>query len=267
MLQDTEPPEYSSILGGKGTEVLGPIRRVRFTRAALRQANIQETKGPSLNQIQVKLPHQRSPHATKLEDRSQKKTERQERCVRGDAWRLAKTIYKLKETDKATFLSPTNERCIPAPSGIKPEERDFVVDSGASMHMLSRKDPNSAELEIVKVSDNPTTVVTANGEVQTKEEATVYVKELDLFVTVMLLEDTPAVLSLGNLCEDHGHSYHWTIGQKPHRQTDKMQHGELHTDRCPSSIDRHFKLIFTYISNISVAGSSISYIASRINKK
>ena len=95
-----------------------------------------------------------------------------------------------------------------APSGIKPEERDFVVDSGASMHMLSRKDLNSAEWEIVKVSENPTTVVTANGEVQTKEEATVYVKELDLFVTVMLLEDTPAVLSLGKLCENHGYSYH-----------------------------------------------------------
>ena len=47
-------------------------------------------------------------------------------------------------------------------------------------------------------------VVTANGEVLTKEEARVYVKELDLFVTVMLLEDTPAVLSLGKLCEDHG---------------------------------------------------------------
>ena len=57
---------------------------------------------------------------------------------------------------------------------------------------------------------------TGNGEVLTKEEATVYVKELDLFVTVMLLEDTPAVLSLGKLCEDHGYNYHWTSGQKPH---------------------------------------------------
>ena len=51
---------------------------------------------------------------------------------------------------------------------------------------------------------------------QTKEEATVYVKELDLFVTVMLLEETPAVLSLGKLCEDHGCTYHWTSNQKPH---------------------------------------------------
>ena len=30
------------------------------------------------------------------------------------------------------------------------------------------------------------------------------------------LKKTPAVLSLGKLCEDHGSSYHWTSGQKPH---------------------------------------------------
>ena len=32
------------------------------------------------------------------------------------------------------------------------------------------------------------TVVTANGEVQTNEEATVYVRELDIFLTIKVLE-------------------------------------------------------------------------------
>ena len=73
----------------------------------------------------------------------------------------------------------------------EPDEREFVVDSGACKHMVSKKDLNSAELETVRVSKNPTTVVTANGEVQTREEATVYVKQLDLFVKVVLLEETP----------------------------------------------------------------------------
>ena len=45
--QDAEPPQ-SAAISGKGTKVLGPIRRVRFTNAALRQANIRESKGPSL---------------------------------------------------------------------------------------------------------------------------------------------------------------------------------------------------------------------------
>ena len=179
---------------------MGPIRRVRFTRAALREANIRENKGPSLGKIQVKLPHQRRPYALKSEDRSHEETERQQRCARGDAWKLAKNIYKLKR--KTTVFSPTDEWSLPAASTIKPEEREFVVDFGASKHMVSRKYLNSAELETVKLSKSPTTVVTANGEVVTKEEATVYVRELDLFVTVMLLEDSPAVLSLGKLCEE-----------------------------------------------------------------
>ena len=151
----------------------------------------------------------------KFEDRSQEEIERQERCARGDAWRMAQNILELKETDKATFFSPTTEWCLPAPSQIKLWEREFVVDSGPSVHMLSGKDLNSAEWETVRVSRSPTTVVTANGEVPTKEEATVYVKELDLFVRVKLLDDTPAVLSLRKLCQDLGYSYEWTTGQKP----------------------------------------------------
>ena len=99
-------------------------------------------------------------------------------------------------------------------------EREFVVDSGASMHMVSKRDLNSAELETVRTSRSPTTVTTANGEVQTKEEATENVKALVLFVTVMFLEETPVVLCLGKLCEDHGCTNHWTSGQKPHLTKD-----------------------------------------------
>ena len=43
-----------------------------------------------------------------------------------------------------------------------------------------------------------------------------YVKELDLLMTVKLLEDTTAVLSHEMLCEDHGYSCEWTSGQLPH---------------------------------------------------
>ena len=99
-------------------------------------------------------------------------------------------------------------------SNLKSEAREFVVDSGASMHMISKKDLNSAEMDILTKSCSPTTVITANGEVQTHEEATVYVKELDIFLTMKVLEDTPAVLSLGKLCDEHGYSYEWVNGQK-----------------------------------------------------
>ena len=129
------------------------------------------------------------PTPLQFEERSQEETERQERCARSKAWNLSKNMYKLKEKDNATFYSLTDKWIMPAASTIKPEEREFVVDCGASMHMVSKKDLNSAELQTMGISTSSTTVMTANGEVQTREEATVYVKELNFFVTVKLLEE------------------------------------------------------------------------------
>ena len=97
-----------------------------------------------------------------------------------------------------------------------PKEREFVVDSGASMHMLSKRDLSSDEMDSLRRSRIPTTVVRATGEVQTNEEAQVYVHDLDLFVTVQIVGDTPAVLSPGKLRDEQGYTYVWTSGQKPH---------------------------------------------------
>ena len=145
-----------------------------------------------------------------------KKRRNGKRCAREAAWRLAKNILNLIEKNKTASFSPSENWCLPAESNLKPEEREFVVDSGASMHMISKKDLNSSELETLTTSKSPTTVITANGEVQTHEETTIYVKELDIFLTLKVLEDTPAVLSLGKLCDEHGYSYEWINGQKPH---------------------------------------------------
>ena len=84
------------------------------------------------------------------------------------------------------------------------------------MHVISKKDLSDAEMETLTKLCCPTRVITANGEVQTHEEAAVYVKELDIFLTMKVLENTPAVLSLGKLCDENGYSYEWTNGQKPH---------------------------------------------------
>ena len=71
----------------------------------------------------------------------------------------------------------------------------------------AKKDLNDADMDTLTKSCCRTTVITADGEVQMYEEATVYVKELDTFLTMKVLEDTPAVLSLGKLCDEHGYSY------------------------------------------------------------
>ena len=71
-------------------------------------------------------------------------------------------------------------------------------------------------MDTLTKSCNPTIVITANGEVQTHEKAILYVKELDLFLTMKVLENTPAILSLGKLCDENGYSYEWINDQKPH---------------------------------------------------
>ena len=81
------------------------------------------------------------------------------------------------------------------------------------MHMISKKDLSNAEMDTLTKSCSPTIVITANGEVQTHEEAIVYVKELEKFLTIKVLENTPAVLSL---CDENGYSYEWINGRKPH---------------------------------------------------
>ena len=77
----------------RGGRFWGQFRRVWFTQSTLRQASIRENRGPSLGKIEDKIPQQRSPYAMKFEDRSPEETARQERCARGDAWKLAKNIF------------------------------------------------------------------------------------------------------------------------------------------------------------------------------
>ena len=225
VFQDMTPPK--SILR-KSTDMPKPIQRVKFKKAIARHTKIRD-QNPSLGYICPGALHERSPNAPKYEDRSQEETEWQEQGAREAAWRLAKSVLKLKEK-KATFFSPSENRCLPA-STLKLEEREFVVDSGASMHMISKKDLSDAEMDTLTKSCSPTIVTTANGEVQTHEGAIVYVRELDIFLTMKVLENTPAVLSLGKLCDENGYSYEWINGQKPHlireRDSDTVQHGEL----------------------------------------
>ena len=110
------------------------------------------------------------------------------------AWDLAKSVYKLKKLHiklRFTFLLKSGQRWRPLQHLQRNEQ--FVVDSGASMHMLSKKDWSPDKMETLLRSRNPTTVVTANGEVQTNEEAQEYVHDVDLFLKVQILDDTPAV--------------------------------------------------------------------------
>ena len=103
-------------------------------------------------------------------------------------------------------------------------------------------------MDTLTKSCSPTIVITANGEVQKHEEATVYVKELDKFLTMKVLENTPAVLSLGKLCDENGYSYEWIHGQKPHLIKDGI--------RIPCNTENFVPIVVPGLSSSSSGSSS-----------
>ena len=75
--------------------------------------------------------------------------------------------------------------------------------------MMSKNELTSGEQDTVRRSKEPTVITTANGKAESTEQATVYVNNLDVFATMILLKDSPAVLSLDLFCEEMGYSYGW----------------------------------------------------------
>ena len=120
------------------------------------------------------------------------------------------------------------------------------------MHMLSRKDFNSAELETVRISESPTTIVTANGEVITKEEATVW--PFSHSENSARITDPP---TSGPVVRNHNSS----------KMADESK---CNTANCVPIVvpGQSATLNYTYISDITIARSrNSSFKASRINKK
>ena len=77
---------------------------MKFKKAIARHTKIRD-QNLSLGYICPGEPHERSPNAPKFEDRSQEETEWQELGAREAAWKLAKSVFKLKEHEKAAFFS------------------------------------------------------------------------------------------------------------------------------------------------------------------
>ena len=113
---------------------------------------------------------------------------------------------------------------------------------------------------------NSTTLMTASGKVQTDEEAQVFVHDIELFVSVQILDNTLAVLSLGKLCEEHGYTCEWTSSRKPHlaknvkrilphltknRKIFFVQHGKLRSHCCHRIL---FKAEGKFVFHIVTAG-------------
>ena len=64
---------------------------------------------------------------------------------------------------------------------------------------MGKNDWTAEEAETIRASRTLCKLMTADGTVDTFEEATVHIKDMDMFVTVQLLVDSPAVLIFGTI--------------------------------------------------------------------
>ena len=114
VFQDMEPPKSSSILR-KSSNILKQIRCVRFTKAVLRHADIRD-QNPSLGMICPGDPHQRNPKLQNLRIGRRKRRNGKSDVPAKQRGSWPKISSKLKEKDKTAFFSPSENRCLPAPS-------------------------------------------------------------------------------------------------------------------------------------------------------
>ena len=137
--------------------MLGSKHTVHFSKGTCHQIKNRERKGPSRGIIQKCAPHECSPCAPKFEDRSHEEILNQERCSRKAAWDLTKNIYKLTNSDKASFFMYPGEAKGMSTSftSKRPDEREFVVDPGASIHMMSKKKKKLRSIMDGKNVQNP----------------------------------------------------------------------------------------------------------------
>ena len=75
--------------------------------------------------------------------------------------------------------------------------------------------------------------MTANGEVQTREEERENVKQLDLFVKATdFLKKLQQFSLLGNSVRIMGYTYHWTSGQKTTSHRKWQENWQQYFQRC-----------------------------------
>ena len=98
-----------------------------------------------------------------------------------------------------------------------PREGKFswLVDSGSEQDLISRKIMDAAGAENPRKAPHAISLITANGSTEASEVADVRMKQLLDPCTPYLLDECPAVLSVGIKCLDQEYSFVWPANGIP----------------------------------------------------
>ena len=100
------------------------------------------------------------------------------------------------------------------------EVKYWLSDTSCGYDLVSRKHVSKIA-DRIKQSGNPLTFSTANGTTKADEDIFLHLDELDEDIEPFVLPSTPAVLSIGRRCLDHGYSFRWPAGKLPYFITPK----------------------------------------------
>ena len=109
--------------------------------------------------------------------------------------------YELLQTP----LSPTTEDT--SKTTMKAKDRMYMVDSGASLHLIGESSLNAQERTHVRKTKDDLEFQCANGIVRTTKERKVHSQELGTYLYVKVVD------SLGRFCDELGFSYSWQPGE------------------------------------------------------
>ena len=89
----------------------------------------------------------------------------------------------------------------------------WIADTGAAQDLLSRTD---AQNWSIYESSQPLKFATANGNIFGTEQAHVKIKQTDSIVPPYVLDETPAMLSVGMRCLKDGYEFVWRAHSRPY---------------------------------------------------
>ena len=123
---------------------------VKFSGGTWHQIKIRERKGPPRGTIQKCEPHERNPCAHRFEERSHEGHRKARELGPQSSVGLGeKHFTSSKIRTKPRLCSPVEVKA-PVLFQKSLDERVFVVDSGASLHMLSKRDLSPVEMDTLR---------------------------------------------------------------------------------------------------------------------
>ena len=116
--------------------------------------------------------------------------------------------------------------------------REYIVDSGASFHLVNITDLTRQEMK-TKRKIRPIHLQTANGIVTVDHKVRVFVHTLGIYVWAILHRNTPNLLSQGSLVKDDKFSYIHKHGKTPYLEKDGRKYYCPIRENTPTIVGAH----------------------------